>query len=250
VRTCLSFWHSFFNALTITLSVYISRGYLDQRSFTSLGLAATRRGLVDFMAGVGISLFMFLIIFLILLLAGWLRLEGFSWQADSVGQTVENLLFYLTIMFLVGWQEELLWRGYWLQNLAEGLNLFWGIVISSAIFAVLHLFNPASSWASSFGIFLAGLFLAYGYIATRQLWLSIGLHIGWNFFLGPIFGFPVSGLETPSLILHTSTGPDLITGGAFGPEAGLILLPGLLVGIGLIYLYSQRRRIESVQVSA
>lgn len=239
----LSFFLAFFaNALTITLSVFISRGYLDQRSFTSLGLAANRRGLIDFLTGIGISLLMFLVVFLIMLAAGWLRLDGISWQAGSMGETIENLLFYLVIMALVGWQEELLWRGYWLQNLADGLNLVWGVVISSAIFAVLHLLNPGASWASSLGIFLAGLFLAYGYLATRQLWLSIGLHIGWNFFLGPVFGFPVSGLETPSLFLHTNTGPDWITGGTFGPEAGLILLPGLFLGALLIRFYQRRWR--------
>ena len=97
--------------------------------------------------------------------------------------------------------------------------------------------------AGAAGIFFAGLFLAYGYLRTGQLWLSIGLHIGWNFFEGVIFGFPVSGLDIYRLIRHQIQGPEIWTGGAFGPEAGLIVLPALAVGSVLIYFYTRDRRI-------
>ena len=76
---------------------------------------------------------------------------------------------------------------------------------------------------------------------TKQLWLSIGLHIGWNFFEGVVFGFPVSGLDIYPLLRIKVTGPELWTGGAFGPEAGLIVLPSLIVGAVLIYLFSKNR---------
>ena len=82
-------------------------------------------------------------------------------------------------------------------------------------------------------------FLAYGYLSTKQLWLPIGLHIGWNFFEGVGFGFPVSGLDIYHLTRITVSGPELWTGGAFGPEAGLILLPGLLLGTALIFAYAR-----------
>jgi hypothetical protein len=93
------------------------------------------------------------------------------------------------------------------------------------------------------GIFLAGIFLGYGYVRTRQLWLPIGLHLGWNFCEGVVFGFPVSGLDIYALTRIEVTGPELWTGGAFGPEAGLIILPALIVGAGLIYWVTRNRRI-------
>jgi hypothetical protein len=106
----------------------------------------------------------------------------------------------------------------------------------------LHLGNPNATWVSTLGIFLAGIFLAYGYIRTKQLWLPIGLHIGWNFFEGVGFGFPVSGLDDIyKLIRIEVTGPELWTGGAFGPEAGLIVIPALIVGGILIYLFTKNR---------
>jgi membrane protease YdiL (CAAX protease family) len=98
---------------------------------------------------------------------------------------------------------------------------------------------------SFIGLVAAGLFLAYAYVITRQLWLPIGLHIGWNFFEGNVFGFPVSGLETFKLITLRVHGPELWTGGAFGPEAGLIVFPALLLGLGLMagYVYTLRERL-------
>jgi hypothetical protein len=104
------------------------------------------------------------------------------------------------------------------------------------------LFNPNLSWLAFLGLFLSGLFLAYGYLRTEQLWLPIGLHLGWNFFEGIVFGFPVSGNYTYQLVRQTTTGPELITGGAFGPEAGLILLPALLLGTAGIYWYTLNRK--------
>ena len=108
----------------------------------------------------------------------------------------------------------------------------------------MHLANPNATWVSAAGIFFAGLFLAYGYVCTQQLWLSIGLHIGWNFFEGVVFGFPVSGLSIYPLIHINVSGPDVWTGGAFGPEAGLIILPALALGAVLINLYT-RSRVDS-----
>jgi hypothetical protein len=145
---------------------------------------------------------------------------------------------------LVGWNEELLSRGYHLQTIASGTNRFWGVILSSLIFGLLHIGNPNATWVSASGIFLAGLFMAYAYLRTGQLWLSIGLHIGWNFFEGPVFGFPVSGLNTFHSTHITVTGPELWTGGAFGPEAGLIVLPALLVGTILVWACTRNRRFE------
>jgi len=115
------------------------------------------------------------------------------------------------------------------------------VIISSAVFGLLHIFNPSATWVSTAGIFFAGVYLAFGYIRTKQLWLSIGLHIGWNFFEGVVFGFPVSGLDIYALTRIKVHGPEIWTGGAFGPEAGLIVLPSLVLGAFLIYRYTKRR---------
>jgi membrane protease YdiL (CAAX protease family) len=225
--------------IVITGSVFLARRFLDRRSIASIGLKLDRKAWVDVIAGIVTTFFMMGTIFLIELVLGWLTFDGFAWQFESRQAVLSGTLTMLGVFILVGWSEELLSRGYHLQTLASGLNLTWGVIISSAIFGVLHLGNPNATWISAGGIFLAGLFLAYGYITTQQLWLPIGLHIGWNFFEGVGFGFPVSGLDIYRLTRITVTGPELWTGGAFGPEAGLVLLPGLALGIALIYYYTQ-----------
>lgn len=225
------------------LSIYIARRWLDKRSFESLGLKVGRQALFDVLAGIGIVFVQMGFVYGVMSSFGWLTFEGFAWEFDALDTVLMNTLIFLVIFMLVGWNEELLSRGYQLQNLASGLNLFWAVIISSAFFSILHLDNPNATWVSTAGIFFAGVYQAYAYIRTRQLWLPIGLHIGWNFFEGVVFGFPVSGLDIYALTRIQVTGPVMWTGGAFGPEAGLILLPSLIVGSALIYWFTRNRKV-------
>lgn len=234
-------WGQVFNFIIITASVYIARRWLDRRPFESLGLRLDGRTLPDLLVGIGIPFLQMGFIYVLMLALGWLTFEGFAWEFDPISVVITNVITFFVMFIFVGWNEELLSRGYHLQTIASGLNLFWGVIISSAVFGLLHLGNPNATWVSAAGIFFAGVFLAYGYIRTKQLWLSIGLHIGWNFCEGVVFGFPVSGLDIYALTRITVHGPEIWTGGAFGPEAGLIVLPALLLGALLIYLYTMRR---------
>jgi membrane protease YdiL (CAAX protease family) len=232
--------------LGIILSVYLARRWFDHRGLLDLGLHWSPDALKDVGFGVLLTGFLMGIIYLIEWGAGWLKFNGFAWQSQPLGQVLLSVLGMFFVFIVVGFQEELQSRGYQLQNLAEGLSQFWGVLISSVIFAFLHLSNPNFSWTAIVGLSAAGIFLAYAYVRTRKLWLSIGLHIGWNFFEGTVFGFQVSGLTgIPRLIYQTVSGPSLITGQAFGPEAGLIILPVVLLGIAVIYLYTRNRNLSS-----
>jgi membrane protease YdiL (CAAX protease family) len=206
-----------------------------------LGLKIERLSLKDVLAGFGIGFLVMGLVYLFELSMGWVIFNGFAWTRDPIRTVISQTLFFLVAYILVGWNEELLSRGYHLQNIASGLDMKWALIITSVLFSLLHSANPYASWISFIGIFLAGIFLGYGYLRTRQLWLSIGLHIGWNFFEGVVFGFPVSGTTNYTLIDTTVNGPDLWTGGQFGPEAGLVVLPALLLGFFLIKVYTKNR---------
>ncbi len=230
-------------AISITLATWLARRWLDRRSFASLGLQLDSHTLPDLLFGIFLPGVLLALVFLAFWRIGWLTIEGWAGDVEPTeGLLATSLGSSLLLWVIVGYQEELLSRGYQLQNLAEGLGLPWGVVVSSGIFGVLHILNPNAGLSSTLGIFAAGIFLAYAFIRTDRLWMAIGLHIGWNFFLGTVFGFPVSGV-TPGfrLIRHTVVGPEWITGGAFGPEAGFVVLPTLLLGALWIRAFTRRR---------
>jgi hypothetical protein len=135
----------------------------------------------------------------------------------------------------------LLIRGYTLQVLEQAWGIRTTVGASSAIFAGLHLGNPVAGWTASIGLVAAGLLFAYAYLATRALWLPIGLHLSWNLSEGPMLGFPVSGLAGAGLLETRVSGPELATGGNFGPEAGLVGLLGVGLGFLVIGLWTRRR---------
>lgn len=225
----------------VTLSVFLARRFLDKRSFSSLGLQFNHRAAADLLVGMVIAFFMMGLVYGIGLSLGWITFDGYAWEFDSTPAIFAQVGIALLTFILIGWSEELLSRGYQLQNFAAGLNLTWGVILSSAIFGMLHLANFNATWEGVLGIFFAGLFFSYGYLRTKQLWLPIGLHLGWNFFEGVVFGFPVSGMEFYRLVRISVSGPELWTGGRFGPEAGLLLVPALLLGILLIFVYTRKR---------
>ncbi|NIS82484.1 MAG: CPBP family intramembrane metalloprotease [Anaerolineales bacterium] len=229
------------DVLVFTCATWIARRFLDKRTFLSLGFTFDRHTLSDLAVGFFLPVLMFSLIYGIETAMGWLHFDSFAWATADLELVVLQTIGLFILFIAVGYSEELLSRGYHLQNLIEGINLSWALFLSSFIFGVLHITNPNATWVSVVGITVSGYFLAYGWIRTKKLWLSIGLHIGWNFFEGPVFGFPVSGMQSFSLLQHTVDGPILITGGEFGPEAGLVLLPAMLLGAFLIRMYTSNR---------
>lgn len=228
--------------IAVTLATWLARRFFDRRSFVSLGLKLGGGVWRDFLAGILIAVIMLGIVFLLEWGFGWMEITGWAWDQTSWSDILTQLFLLVLLFLMIGWTEELLSRGYWLQNIEDGWNTGAAVVISSFLFAIAHIANPGFSLMALGGLFLAGVLIAYAYLRTRQLWLPIGFHFGWNLAEGPLLGFPVSGLDEFRLILQNNLGPDFITGGVFGPEAGLVILPALLAGYLLISWYTQRDR--------
>lgn len=228
--------------LAITVATWLVRRFLDKKSFLSLGFTWDDHAAADLAFGILMPGGLFALIFLFEWAAGWLHLDGFAFSGSQAGAALPRLIIAAITFVIVGYQEELLSRGYHLQTLIEGTNLPLGLFISSGIFALLHAANPGASILSTLGILLAGYFLGYAWIRTGQMWLPIGLHIGWNFFQGTVFGFQVSGTTGFNLIEQTVQGPTLITGGAFGPEAGLTGFAAMALGSYAIWWFTRQRQ--------
>jgi membrane protease YdiL (CAAX protease family) len=157
----------------------------------------------------------------------------------SPGRALSIVIESLVLTIAIAVNEETMMRGYVLQTLKWGYGAVPALLITSIVFGSMHIFNPGASLAGVLGTGAAGLLLGYGYLATGRLWLSIGLHFGWNLALGPIFGFPVSGMNLESIVHQTVHGPRLWTGGSFGPEAGLLAISVIIVGAAVIRFFSR-----------
>jgi len=141
--------------------------------------------------------------------------------------------------------EELFCRGLMLNGLfllLKGRHKSFAVVVSAIAFGFLHAINPHASIVSVFGNFLGGIVYALAYLRSGSLWLGTGVHFGWNFVQGTILGFPASGLTTFSFITQTAPGDILLTGGAYGPEAGLIGMCFRFVAIVAILAWTHRER--------
>jgi uncharacterized protein len=234
--------------LAAILTVWLAGRFLDRRSFSEFGFRLGTGWWPDLLFGMVLGALLMTIIFLVELGLGWVKVTG----AFEDGPIVVSLLIPAATFICIGISEETVFRGYQLKNAAEGLNypalgpggailLAW--ISSSVLFGVLHANNPSATAISTLNIVLAGLMLGFGYVLSGELAIPIGLHITWNFFQGVVYGFPVSGFGGfgPTLLTTEQGGPELWTGGSFGPEGGL-LVPGImLLGMSLVALWTHLR---------
>lgn len=226
----------------ILLLTYLFRRFLDRQSFTSLGFER-RRGWPGEI-GFGVTLGFVLIggIFLVEWIGGWLTVSNGVWQFQTWGSALLMLWGYLLLFILAGVSEEIMFRGYILQNLREWPGIVGAVVISSVLFSLVHMLNPHFNLFAALNIILAGVSFCYAYLITSNLWLPIAYHFSWNFFQGPVFSFPVSGMISGGLLLtRISQAGSAITGGAFGPEGGLTGLGAQLLGLLTLWLWAKRR---------
>jgi membrane protease YdiL (CAAX protease family) len=246
---------SLFVSLVVLVGMWITAHLLDRRPFADYGFHLDRVWWIDLGFGLALGALLMVGIFLAEWAAGWVTITATLQTAHSSLSFILAFLQPLALYLAVGIYEELISRGYLLQNLAEGFN--WPILktrgaivaawlLSSVIFGLGHADNPNATPVSTFNLILAGIFLGLGYVLTGELAIPIGLHITWNLFQGAVFGFPVSGMaSTTTFIAIIQEGPDLWTGGAFGPEAGLLGIFAMFVGSLLTWLWIRWRKGET-----
>jgi CAAX protease family protein len=207
-------------------------GRTERREVTELRWSgagtAVARGLL-----IGLAMFVGVIVNLALLgsyhVTGWGSLTG------------ALALFGFTAAAAV--TEELMYRGVLLRIIEGRLGSFGALALTALLFGLSHLLNPHATLWSAIAIAIeAGGMLGAAYIATRNLWVPIGLHFAWNYAEGGVFGTQISGKEAPEGILDgVLSGPAALTGGEFGPEASIYsVAAGLIVTIAFLWLAKRR----------
>jgi uncharacterized protein len=229
-----------FNFISSMLLVFLFRRLVDRKSIYSLGWDFSNykiHALVGLLAGItSLGLGTFILIAL-------KNLHFTGWNVDG-----KEIIFSLGIMVFVAIAEELMFRGYILNNLMQSANKYAALIISALLFAIAHNANPDFNWLSFINIFLAGLFLGINYIYTQNLWYAVLLHFSWNFFQGPVLGYDVSGLKFESIFIQETSGNPLITGGAFGFEGSAIASVMMIMFTVVLWMaYEQKvRKVQEV----
>ncbi len=247
------------SAIAIPVSIWFAGRLLDRRPFADFGFHFSASWWRQFGFGLALGAVLMAGIFVVELLLGWVTITDTFYVVEPNSSFALAYLLPIIVFLSVGFYEELWSRGYQLTNVAEGFNFrpigyrtatIIALILTSAIFGFLHAGNPNATFISSFNIAIAGIFLGLGFVLTGELAIPIGLHITWNFFQGNVFGFPVSGTDTVGATIFRieQGGSDLVTGGAFGPEAGIIGLVTIGIGCLLTWLFVRwetgRGRIE------
>jgi uncharacterized protein len=193
----------------------------DERDIpTALTLPLRRRSWREFLTGFALGVLM--IILAVAAIAVFGHLE-FSFRVSAV--LFRRAAEVIVLLLAGAMMEELIFRGYPFQKLTESAGPVAATLVFAAFFGAVHLRNPNSSGILSWGFFnttLISVLFAIVYLRTGALWAPFGLHLGWNFTLGFVFGLPVSGLGLFSTFVHgTASGSKLLTGGSYGIEASL-----------------------------
>ena len=224
-----------FSLLGSFAALWVATKFIDRKPLMSIGLSVKDKA-NEMLIGLGFALAFIGGLFLVLWLVGAINITGYVGFKPGV--------FIVSMMlFMAAFDEELIFRGYILNNMMDSTSNRWvALAGSSLLFALLHSGNPSvwSTWVPMTELFAAGFILGISYTFTKNLWFPTFFHFGWIFFQG-LFGFEISGINVDSwkMISHENTGnvPDIVSGGAFGIEGSVITLSCTIICTYLIFKY-------------
>ena len=233
-------------AMIVMAVLVFSSAVLDKRPYFEYGFNINAGWFGHFFAGNVMAILAITLIVLVQIWLGWIKINAIERDIFNTAFVTE-LGKMFGLMLTVSVWEEAYFRGYLISNLKEGLHIgrinrklaiILAVGVSALVFGIAHANNPNTTTFSLINISVAGIVLAYPYIKTGSMAISVGMHLSWNYFQGTVFGLPVSGVDMDkTIITSTVTGPDLFTGGLFGPEGGILGFAGLIVMAVFCYLY-------------
>jgi uncharacterized protein len=215
------------------LITFVFRHWIDRKTFISLGLDFSGHGWEAIAGGM-------LAVFIICASSLLLKASGHLKWMDIIFDPKALFLAFSSIL-IVAFYEELIFRGYILNNLMDSFPKWLALLISALLFMLFHWTGQSSiGFFSLSNSLIMGLILGLNYIYTRNLWFSFFFHIGWKFMEGPAFGF--SGDESFQTLLQPELNGDVnITGGANGLEGSVFLMAVSLLSVVALYLFLQKK---------
>jgi len=222
-------------ALACLLAYLVGARFIERRSVAEFSLSPA---LPEIAGGLLAGTALFAAVIFVLWVAGVYRPLGF--------ESPNGLAAAFDLWLAVGVLEEIQFRGLVYRLCCKIFGTWGAIVISGALFGLVHGIDPGATATALSSVALAGLLLGAAFALTGRLWLPIGIHTGWNFAEGSLFGTTVSGtMVDGSLSRGRLIGPEILTGGRFGPEASIVTVVVLLVVTAfLLWRIARLRRTE------
>ncbi|UEL47099.1 CPBP family intramembrane glutamic endopeptidase [Terrisporobacter hibernicus] len=220
---------------------------IEGREIVTLGFYK-ESWLAKYASGLLIGLLMMSTVVFILYIFGFITIETKSPQPVGIGALL-NISIILIGWLIQGATEEIVTRGWLMNVLGARYNITVGLILSSVFFALIHSENPGINYVAMLNIVLVGILLGLIVINTGSLWVACGIHSAWNFAQGNIFGFQVSGNDVGvgSIVDLNLVGNEFITGGQFGPEAGMVCSFVILVLIVIMLFLSKRDSLKNIR---
>jgi membrane protease YdiL (CAAX protease family) len=193
----------------------------DGRKPSALGFHLSWEAGPEMGKGLGLGVLIGLVV-----IVGIAAVGGLRWVSEGGSLTSWVIAGFGALVFLVvpAAAEEALLRGYPFQALSEMWGAGKGLIVTSGVFGLLHVWNPGATLLATLNVAAAGLLLGVVFLRTGSLWWTTGVHVGWNFAHGYLADVPVSGLEVMDSPLYEGVpvGPEWLGGGAFGPEGSVM----------------------------
>ena len=218
--------------------------FKEKRSIASIGLSFNKSTVYEYISGFLIGILLMGIVSVLIVVTGNGSFEfNNNLNMSFIGPFVVVLIGWI----IQGASEEIMMRGHMMPVLGNKFGPIIGILISSAYFGALHLMNPGVSPWSVVNLVLFGIFAAVFAIYKKSLWGVCALHSAWNFAQGNVFGFLVSGMDAEGGKLITSriTENNIINGGTFGPEGGIMTTVVLVIAIGIVTYLLRKKNLAS-----
>lgn len=213
---------------------------IEKRSVSTMGLGGTykaRTYIRSVLLGIGAIVLVMLILWIL----------GAVQISLSNNLSIKSTLLP-TIIALLGWavqsaSEEIAIRGWLVPVIGVRHGPVWAIILTGGVFGAIHLLNAGATLLSFINLTLSGILFALYAINAGNIWGACGLHMGWNFAQSNVFGVHTSGeISENTVFTSHATGSDWLTGGDFGPEAGLVTTILFSVGICLLGIKLSRKK--------
>lgn len=220
---------------TLFWSIKVEKHTLDYMGFKKKNIFK------NYCIGLIVGFIMFSLVVIFEMITGSLKFNGFN--------SFNFMSMILLILFFIGFiiqsaSEEILTRGYLLNNVKSQHKVVTAILVSSFVFSVLHIFNEGFSIIPFINISLVGIFFGLYYLCFNNIWGVCAVHAIWNFAQGNVYGIKVSGTNVGESIINTIQveGKEILNGGNFGAEGGLITTFVVIIAILILYYFMTKKK--------